>query len=214
MRTSQTITTIAPVLIKALAEITAVKKDSKNPFLKNKYASLDAIIETSKPILAKYDLAALQIVNDDGIETIILHSSGEFVGSEYIKIMPEISKGLSAAQAVGVATTYAKRYQLGAILNISTEEDTDGQYADNKDLQKVLPVIQQDNTKLITDIAKGLVKGYTIEQARSKYNISKEVEILIQGEVQKIQAATLQKQAPPPPAKEVTDKPNANEQIF
>lgn len=124
-----------PDLINALSKIKGVKKDSKNPFLKNKYASLDAIIEASKPVLAEHNLAAIQIVNDDGIETVILHKSGEWIASDYLKIMSEISKGLSAAQAVGVATTYAKRYQLGAILNISTEEDTDGQYGDNKDLE-------------------------------------------------------------------------------
>jgi hypothetical protein len=192
MKTSQTITAIAPALVAALAEIEAVRKDSQNPFLKNKYASLDAIIAASKPVLFKHKLAAMQIVNDDGVETIIMHESGEWVGSEYIKIFPEVSKGLSAAQAVGVATTYAKRYQLGAILNISTDEDTDGQYGDNKELKpaKTKPALQTDDLEKIKGIAKTIKAGaFKIEDYRKKYDISKECELLIAGEVQKLQEA-------------------------
>ena len=198
MKTSQTITTIAPALVLALSEIQTVKKDSKNPFLKNKYASLDAIIEASKPILAKHGLAALQMVNDDGIETIVMHTSGEWIGSDYLKIMSEVSKGLSSAQAVGVATTYAKRYQLGAMLNVSTEEDTDGQYGNNEGLKpdvkagtsKPIPVIHPDNIAAINQIAKNVATGkYTVDAYRKTYTISKEVEVLINGEVQTIQEA-------------------------
>jgi hypothetical protein len=135
MKTSESIVNIAPALIGAINEVQSVKKDAKNPFLKNKYATLDAIIETVKPILLKHGLAAFQPVNDEGVETIIIHLSGEFVSSGIMKIQPEVTKGLSIAQATGVSISYAKRYQLSAMLNISTDDDTDGQYGDNSELK-------------------------------------------------------------------------------
>ena len=172
MKHSETITTIAPDLVAALAEIKSVTKDAKNPFLKNKYASLDAIIEAAKPILAVHGLTALQVVNDDGVETYLIHKSGEWISSDYIKIMPEVSKGLSLAQAVGVATTYAKRYQLGALLNISTDEDTDGQYGDNKDLRK--PELTTDNTEAFSKCVAAMKNGYTIDDLKKKWAIGEE----------------------------------------
>ena len=198
MTNSPSIKEIAPAFVAALAEIGAVTKDSKNPFLKNKYASLDAIISATKPILSKHGLAAFQVVNDDGINTIILHTSGEWIGSEYLKIMSEASKGLSTAQAVGVSITYAKRYQLGALLNVSTEEDTDGQYGDNKDLKPtekpaekkmVKHTIQQDDAELIDKIATAIHgNAATWAQAESKYTITPEVKILIAGKIQSLEA--------------------------
>jgi len=117
---------IAPALVKAISEIESIKKDSINPFLKNKYVSLDAIIEGTKKVLAKNNLCAFQKVSDQGIETIILHTSGESISSGMMSIPIESARGLSLAQSRGVAITYAKRYQLGAMLGISTDEDTDG----------------------------------------------------------------------------------------
>jgi hypothetical protein len=203
MRTSTEVTNIFPALIAALGEIKAVRKDAKNPFLENKYASLDAIIEASKPILAAHGLTAIQTVNDDGVETMILHTSGEWIGSGEIKIASEVTNGLSAAQAYGVAITYSKRYQLGAMLNISTDEDTDGQYGDNKDLHPALPELLQTDSKKIQGIALTIADGkFKLDQYRKKYVISPETEMLINGEVQNIllgreQAAAINKQAPP-----------------
>ena len=142
--------TIAAAFQKALSEIKAVTKDSKNPFLKNKYASLDAIIETCKPILAANGLAFYQQITTEGVNTVVLHTSGEKIESGYLKIDYEISKGLSHAQACGVSITYSKRYQLGSMLGISTEEDTDGQYADNSNLNKPAPMTT-DKRPVLTD---------------------------------------------------------------
>lgn len=191
MKHSESITTIAPALVAALAEIKSVTKDAKNPFLKNKYASLDAIIEASRPVLAAHELTAMQIVNDDGIETIILHASGEWISSDYIKIMPEVSKGLSLAQSVGVATTYAKRYQLGAILNISTDEDTDGQYGDNSELKPEAHeadnrpwMREQDFNKLVERIIKGELDVY--EKADEYYRMKKEYRVGLKDAMTKV----------------------------
>jgi len=78
--------------------------------------------------LKKYNLATIQTLSSEGVETFIIHSSGEWVSSGFLLINVEVSRGLSAAQAMGVATTYAKRYQLASMLSVSSEEDIDGTY--------------------------------------------------------------------------------------
>jgi hypothetical protein len=135
MKTSTTITKIMPSLAKALSQIKGIKKDAQNPFLKNKYISLDSILECAKPIMASNDIAIIQTINNEGVETFLLHTSGEWLSSGALLITPQESKGLSLAQSMGVATTYAKRYQLGSMIGVNADEDTDGSYGDNSGLK-------------------------------------------------------------------------------
>jgi hypothetical protein len=83
MDKSESIKTLAAALAKAQDEIGAVKFDEVNPFLKNKYASLGAIIEAAKPALSKNGLTISQPVtgngNEVGVTTILMHNSGEFI---------------------------------------------------------------------------------------------------------------------------------------
>jgi hypothetical protein len=57
------------------------------------------------------------------------------IKSGALLITPQESKGLSLAQSMGVATTYAKRYQLGSMIGVNADEDTDGSYGDNSGLK-------------------------------------------------------------------------------
>ena len=129
MEKSATIGKISQALAKAQGELPAVKFDAQNPFLKNKYATLGAVIETARPILAKNELAVVQSpVNADGqigVTTLITHSSGEWL-QDTIFISTSDSKGLSVAQSAGVVISYLRRYSLQAFLNMYADEDTDG----------------------------------------------------------------------------------------
>lgn len=129
MNKSVTIGKIASALAQAQGEFPAVKFDAQNPFLKNKYATLGAVIETARPILAKHELAIIQSpVSADGqigINTLITHSSGEWL-EDTIFISTSDSKGLSVAQSAGVVISYLRRYSLQAFLNMYADEDTDG----------------------------------------------------------------------------------------
>lgn len=108
---------------------------------------MDAIIEGVKPILNKHKIAFMQVVTTQGVNTILLHESGEMIESGFLLIQHEVTKGLSAAQAAGVAITDSKRYQLGAMLGVSTEEDTDGQYGSNEHLENPEPVQLGEDTR-------------------------------------------------------------------
>lgn len=129
MNKSPSITKLAEALAKAQAEMPVVRMNAQNPFLKNKYADLGAVIETSRPILAKHNLSISQFPTSDGdkigITTVLMHSSGEWMESN-ISIVPTDSKGLSYAQAAGVVISYLRRYAWASVLGLYADEDTDG----------------------------------------------------------------------------------------
>jgi hypothetical protein len=148
MNKSETITKLALALSKAQAELPAVKFDAQNPFLKNKYATLGAVIETARPILAKHELAVVQSpVSRDGqigVTTLITHSSGEWL-EDTIFIAATDSKGLSSAQNAGVVISYLRRYSLQAFLSMYADEDTDGQKSEPARMEKPQPTKQVPN---------------------------------------------------------------------
>ena len=57
--------------------------------------------------------------------------------SQMNKYMPEDAMLFVAhdTNKMGVATTYAKRYQLGSMIGVNADEDTDGSYGDNSGLK-------------------------------------------------------------------------------
>ena len=129
MNKSETIVNLAVALAKAQGEFHAVKFDSVNPFLKNHFASLGALIEATKPILAKHGLSVTQIPFSEGdlvgVETILLHVSGEWVGGTMTLPAGE-ERGKSNAQVAGSIITYIRRYSYASILGLYADEDGDG----------------------------------------------------------------------------------------
>lgn len=129
MKHSDSIANLALALSKAQGEMPAAQMNATNPFLKNKYADLGSVIETAKPVLAKYGLSVVQLPIGDGgkigVETILMHESGEWVSNELtLEVADE--KGKSAAQVAGSIISYLRRYSLSAALGIYADEDTDG----------------------------------------------------------------------------------------
>lgn len=118
---------IAKALVKAQLEL---KNPEKNVDGYNyKYSDLASIIEQTKPVLEKNGLAVVQLACDDGngrvgVETVLMHESGETLTSKLTLPIPDM-KGSTVTQQAGAAITYARRYALSAILNITSEEDTD-----------------------------------------------------------------------------------------
>jgi len=69
MNKSESITHLATALAKAQAEMPVAVFDATNPFLKSKYASLGAVIQASRPILAKHKLSLVQFPISGGSAT-------------------------------------------------------------------------------------------------------------------------------------------------
>lgn len=124
IETSASIENLATALGKFQAETHGVVRDATNPFLKNRYATLEAVIETARPALAKNGLAFLQapggqVNNAVELETMLMHgASGEWIG--FKTIMP-LTK--ADPQGVGSAITYACRYALMAMLGLPPLDD-------------------------------------------------------------------------------------------
>jgi len=129
MNKSESIQNLSAALSKAQAEMPAIKFDSKNPFLKNDYASLGAIIAGARPVIAKHGLSVSQLTFGEdgvaGVETVLMHTSGEWISSS-ISMPIGDEKGKSNAQVAGSIVTYLRRYSLASILGIYSDEDGDG----------------------------------------------------------------------------------------
>jgi hypothetical protein len=125
MKTSESITSIAVALHKFHGLMGKVGKDAVNPHFKNKYASLSNIIEATTPHLNAVGLSIIQLPCESGLETMLLHTSGEYISS--VSATP--CKDASNPQALGSALTYARRYALGAVLSLNIDEDDDAQRA-------------------------------------------------------------------------------------
>lgn len=129
MNKSASITKLAEALAKAQAEMPVVKMNATNPFLKNKFADLGAVIDASRPTLAKHGLSLSQFPTSDGdkigVTNVLMHSSGEWLeDTVYLSLSDE--KGKSAAQVAGSVITYLRRYSWAAMLGLYADEDTDG----------------------------------------------------------------------------------------
>ena len=120
---------LAIALTKAQAEIPAVKMDAVNPFYKSKYATLGAIIETAKPILAKHGLSIVQfpISNIDGesvgVRTLLMHESGQSI--EDTITIATTPGAQNPAQEAGKIVTYLRRYSYAAVLGMYADEAID-----------------------------------------------------------------------------------------
>jgi hypothetical protein len=122
MNTSDSITAIAPALVKAQALIEDAVKDSSNPAFRSKYADLSAVLAVIRKPMADNDLCVLQSpTRADGgveVETRILHKSGEWISQScFIPITKWDAHG------TGSGITYGRRYGLMAIFCIGTEDD-------------------------------------------------------------------------------------------
>jgi hypothetical protein len=140
-------TTLNAALVAALGELRNIAKDKVNPHFKSRFTSLDAILDATRPILAKHGLALSQepVFEDGmaGVVTRIIHTSGDSRESKLILPLRDQS-----AQGVGSAISYARRYSAAAVLGIASDEDDDGQQASTPSKAVIAkPVIAKPSIK-------------------------------------------------------------------
>jgi len=127
---SENIGNLAGALAKAQGEMTNGIKGKEG--YGYKYMELGSLIEIARPALSKNEIAVVQshefISNAKPslvTHTTMIHSSGEWMKNS-LELPITIMKQLTAAQMIGVASTYGRRYALQAICLIASEDDTDG----------------------------------------------------------------------------------------
>jgi hypothetical protein len=127
--TSETVDKINPALLKFHAKNISISKDRSagtGGGKSRKYATLDAILNTVRPVLAEFELYIEQHLAGDTVITKINHVSGQFIAS-LVHFQAWNGQGTNNLQNAGGGLTYLKRYCLSAILALSTDDDNDGE---------------------------------------------------------------------------------------
>lgn len=148
MNGTTSIAKISAALVKAQVQMGAATKDSKNPFFKSSYATLNAIREAVMPALSANGIVVLQpmkiLEGRTIIETILLHESGEYLSSE----TPVVVAKQNDPQAEGSGQSYARRYGLQSFLNVGSVDD-DGEAAMGR-VQRPAPTVTSAPTTQVS----------------------------------------------------------------
>lgn len=122
MKLSEKFDEILPALHKARSQFVKVKKDRQNTHLKNKYATLDSVLDAITPALTENKLMIMQdserVENALRVETTVIHISGQWA-----KFYFDIPIAKNDPQGVGSAFTYGRRYALAAAFGLSQADD-------------------------------------------------------------------------------------------
>lgn len=155
MEKSNSIQKISAALVLAQKEFKTAIKKSVNPYFRSKYANYTEVLSCVKEALNNHGISILQPIQDNRVETILLHESGEYISS-YTEIYTtptiiknrndEILQSYIKPQDYGSAITYARRYALSSLLSIDSDEDDDGNIANGNTPN------QQNNNKDLNEL--------------------------------------------------------------
>jgi len=120
---SESIAKLAEALSKAQGAIKGAKKDSVNPHFKAAYADLESTWDACREPLSKNGLSVIQFPYSRdgkiGIDTMLLHDSGEWIKGEIEVRMTQDTN----PQVAGSIITYLRRYSLQGAVGISPADD-------------------------------------------------------------------------------------------
>ena len=125
MLQSENIADLMKDLVQLQAELPTMPKDASG--YGYKYTSLDTIVSTIKPIMAKHNLAFMQSVG--GLENVtittrIFNAMGQYI-EDTVQLPTIQANKMNNAQVLGAVITYMRRYTLCALLGITADEDVD-----------------------------------------------------------------------------------------
>lgn len=179
---------------KIFASVVALQSEINNPKKSKqghgyKYAELSQIIELSREPLANNGLAVTQycatVDGQSHLVTQMIHSSGQWIRGFY----PLEKAGMRAvndAQQMGAAMTYARRYNLAAMLGVAQEDDDAASVPVQRKQQQNQPPVnqQQQPQKVAVDVlegqtlnavtqwlSEGMLAQHVIERLQTKYTL-------------------------------------------
>lgn len=179
---------------KIFAAVVALQSEINNPKKSKqghgyKYAELAQIIELSREPLANNGLAVTQycatVDGQSHLVTQMIHSSGQWIRGFY----PLEKAGMRAvndAQQMGAAMTYARRYNLAAMLGVAQEDDDAASVPVQRKQQQNQPPVnqQQQPQKVAVDVlegqtlnavtqwlSEGMLAQHVIERLQTKYTL-------------------------------------------
>lgn len=181
---------------KYFGEVTNPKNTKVNPFHKSKYAPLDEVMNTIRPIMSKYGLSLIQIpAIKNGkvlINSILTHKGGGYMTIESL----EMPMQKPDAQGIGGAITYGRRYNASAIGGVMSEEDDDGNSAsglpnspkqdnaskpDNSSSQKSTPQTNGKSTTLAQLKVKANTEAKALFTSKGEDNVRAKIDEILDG---------------------------------
>lgn len=141
-------------------KVGAIKKDSTNPHFKNKYASIESVLDTIEQPLLDAGLGFIQCVEDLNLITTIYDTESDITISSKVPLI--LNK--QDMQQLGSAITYARRYGLVSMFGLEQEDD-DGNLASGSNQKPVQNAQQEIKEYISKEQATGLNK-YAIEQGQ------------------------------------------------
>lgn len=122
---SEQINELALALSNFQGEVHDVYKNSKG--YGYDYADLSAVFEVARPLLKKHGLSVTQPVGGSNnmieLNTILMHSSGQYISSIIGVPVDLTNKKMNSLQAAGSTITYLRRYCICSILGLATTDD-------------------------------------------------------------------------------------------
>ena len=119
---------LASSLAKAQGAMANAAMNRVNPHFKSRYADLASVLDAIRKPLSDNGLCITQTIEirEKGmvLRTILLHSSGQSIASEYP--LPSTAR----PQEMGSALTYARRYSISALVCNAADEDDDANAAE------------------------------------------------------------------------------------
>lgn len=163
-------------LLEVQKQLLTFSKDGTNPHFKSKYLTLDNLLDKLLPVCNDLWLLIVHNMKDNMVITSVSDDK-EIVSSNFP------ITDFSNPQKIWSAITYAKRYNLGMIFNIVTDDDDDGNKASEKPKEKYV-FWQEQLEKFKKDWNKHKEKLTTHEKAikfieSANYTISDEISNLL-----------------------------------
>lgn len=169
MEYSEHLNELAAALVAFHAKAKAPRKDAVNSHIRNKYATLESVLDAVRPVLTECGLVVLQTLGRSRdsqattLTTLLLHTSGQYL-SDTTVIPSSEAKGLSAPQNVGLSVSYMRRYSLLSILNLQAE-DNDGELEKPKTARPAGSALPSEAWR---DTVRGFLKGPWAEATGSQ----------------------------------------------
>ena len=183
-------------LSEMLSEIPVIAKTGVNTFNGTKFAKLEDVVETTRPILHKYGFSVTYKQEQEMIPnaktepnsifcmmtvTCILKHRDGHEESNSIQLPVATIKGQTPIQAMGMGSTYGRRYTLMQALNIAVAEDDQDGFAVNAKVEaNKRPLSDARLIKAIEQVNNGTI---TVESITDAYDLTPEQLIKIGREV-------------------------------
>ncbi len=158
-------TSIPNKLLEFQKRVSAISKDSVNPFFKSKYFDVNTVIDTIKPILNEVGLVITQGLDHSNGHNMIVTKVMD--GRECLAISEMLIPEQTDVQKLGAAITYCRRYSLVSLLLLQGEDDDDGNAAVKPNPAITAP-IKGSPDKDATDKQKFMIKSLMKQKGVTK----------------------------------------------